>query len=303
MKFVSCNQFVLLLCNIPLNGQCLFLSIIHQLQQQTSSYPFPPSEHLHRLRFAVYHEFRNNINHYSKQLISQALHQGFHHEPTQDRYLLSFLIDSILDSQTIGGIEVIRALHRRFGWGFEVYRDQEGLFTLVPSTPDHPVLKLYHAPPFFDSIVEIVRSSETASINSTSQPQHLIAPSFKIGTYNLRGVADTTLQLMLDDLFTKLNFDIICVQETHLRTHRFETKGFAWVLGRQTFNRASRGVGFLIRKSLLPLCFSFQFPTINIGEMSIKDPRQLCQSLVIVCVHKLSDGDSASSRETGNYFN
>jgi hypothetical protein len=83
-----------------------------------------------------------------------------------------------------------------------------------------------------------------------------------------------------------------------MRAHRFDTKGYVWLMGPQTPNRASRGVGLLVRKSLFPLCASHKFPSINIGKLHIKDPT-ISRPFVLISVHKLSDGDSRSSLETG----
>jgi hypothetical protein len=289
MRLISYSSFVLLLSEIPLSGQCLFLSILHQLQLQSHDYSLPPEKHLKQLRLAAHHEIRCNLSDYNSFLLARA--QALNLPPSQR--LMSFLVESLLNPETIGGLEVIRALNLVYGWGFDIYRQHEGILSYLPAAYGLPTIRLYYSPPYFDSVVQVTRQI------IPSIPCATTVPSFTIATYNLRGVADPTQQIMLDDLCFKLKIDILCVQESHLRTHRFDSKSYAWIMGPQTANRASRGVGFLVRKQLMPLCTSFKFPTINIGELCIKDP-SLKRAVVVLSLHKLSDGDSRSSLETGN---
>lgn len=139
----------------------------------------------------------------------------------------------------IGDYHVVRALSQCLNVTIEVYT-QEGDKRIYPSpTSAQSTIHLFRYEAdddrfYYDSILDITPS---------------LAYSFTLGTWNLSGAATIEKRMAIDHLAVQHRIDILSVQETHLHSQDLVSEHYHWYLGSQVPGRASRGCGFLVRKT------------------------------------------------------
>lgn len=188
---------------------------------------------------------------------------------------------SIRLGHTDGGLRSVKALVVHFDYSFKIYA-ADGTLQIFPSTgSESPCIQLQQRFHYFDSVYG-------ATILSHGQ--------FKFGSWNLRGALNQNVRLLIDNLALSHGLDLVAVQETHLSSQSIETPNYSWLLGPQSSGRASRGCGYMIRKT-------FRFRT----SMLVHSPNILSlqlflpnfRPLTIINVHRFTNGDPAAPIEAG----
>lgn len=146
----------------------------------------------------------------------------------------------------------------------------------------------------FDSVISI---NPAKFINDPQiSPNQFVR--YNLATWNLNGATSTEKRLLIDHELKTHNISLACIQESHLWCSLVTSPNYYWLLGPQSLGRASRGLGFLISKSLYPTVLTHKFITPNIGYISLKPPF-MTQPLHIINVHKCNEGAPNSAIETG----
>lgn len=263
------GQFRLKLLGLPKNGDCLLISILHQMQLAEN---VPPdldliNSQVPRLRASVCGLLRDR------------------YRPGDQEIARKFVAPSC-----VGDYEVIGMLSQWLEVNIEVFKDDGNRRTYPASLPGRPVLRIYRSCQnshiSFDSVCAF-------TVLSSVQP---LGHSLHIGTWNLSGATSPEKRMVIDKIISDLGLDILCLQETHMYSQRLETAHYAWLLGPQTSRRASRGCGFAIRKGFRQP-YEFVSHSVNICQLTVTLPSRL--KLYLLCVHKTSEGAARSSLETG----
>lgn len=271
---VTNSRYTLRLAGIPQNGNCLVLSLIHQEQLEHRDFPLSPQSYIRALRLKL-----------SQILVNEA--RASHDDSRSWRYIWS---QSILSESIIGNVDVLRAFGRSRGIGVNLYFPDGHRILLPPEPGCVSVYSLYYQAPYFDSVLRVLPVSfASVAPDPTSR-------GLKMATWNLRGALNLEKRLAVDDLAKRFQLDVLCVQETHLTASVLETPNYEWLLGSQVTGRASRGCGFLISKGF-PFAVEFRSYSVNICQLKIKYSSS--SSIILVCVHRLSNGHPRSSIEAG----
>lgn len=96
--------------------------------------------------------------------------------------------------------------------------------------------------------------------------------SLRMSTWNVRGATDVVKRNLIDFELNKRKITICAIQESHLWSHSLSTANYKWMLGPQSQTRASRGLGFIVHRSLLSHDHHISFPNTNIGIFNYSVP-------------------------------
>lgn len=184
-----------------------------------------------------------------------------------------------------------------FGIHLYVYSgDTRYEYSMITDIPKPLIMHLYANCGGYDSVTKI----EIKRLVNNPKPQNQL--NLRFATWNVRGAATTQDHALIDYQLNKLKIDIAGIQESHLHSSKLETTHYIWLLGNQYQERASRGIGFLITKSIYPHVKQFIVITPNIAYLTLKAP-YMPSNLHFVTVHKMNDSSSESAIETGNNSN
>lgn len=239
----------------------MFLSVIHQQQLQTNIYRLPPSYNIQWLKASFIH------------------------------FVSSF-------SLNIGNVSsLLVALSNFLAIRIIAYSGNDR-FIYVPHSNEnvHLTAQIYCTDNIFDSVLHTIPQL----IINDLIPDYNKDPVLKIATWNLRGANSIEKRSQIDFVLHSEQLSVIAVQETHLRSSFLATPNFYWRLGPQYQTHASRGLGFLIAKAVNSYVIECVFVTPNLGFLRIRLPFTT-RDLVIINVHKLSNGSCESTIETGNF--
>lgn len=268
------GSYRLQLFDIPRTGNCLLLSVLHQVQLSKNDDAELAHNQLPQLRLLVC------------DLLTQRGDTG---DAEQSANFLS--------ENCVGGYPVIGVLSKLLEATIEVYLEDGNRRTYPSFRPDRPVIRIYkyhiNSQPYYDSITGLINISASESPQVRPRITNLC-----LGTWNVLGSTSIEKRLIIDELIHQQHLDILCVQESHLFAQNLETPHYRWLLGPQVITRASRGCGFLINKQL-DLAYNFKVHTNNICHLEITFTAE-APKLFIICIHKYSEGDIRSTIETGH---
>jgi hypothetical protein len=147
----------------------------------------------------------------------------------------------------------------------------------------------------FDSVIGIAVSSRFRNL-SDNYPQSFL----RMSSWNVRGATDIVKRNMIDYELNERKIFICGIQESHLWSHTLSSAHYNWILGKQSslLNRASRGIGFLVHKSLSNLNINISFPSSNIGVLEMYFP-SVSKPIYCVNIHKCNDNDNRGAIENG----
>jgi hypothetical protein len=249
-----------------------------------------PSSHPDNLYIALAHQLLLGSNTFDRPpdvlipLIRDKLYEFLEDNPTYDSTLIG-TIQSVCDCFAINVI---------------VYTaDDRYIFQPSNSSEIYSTVFLYSKPPnySFDSVFQTVVNVPFRNLTS------LVSRAFlRMSTWNVRGVTDNIKRNIVDFELINKKIWVCAIQESHLWSQRLSTANYQWMLGHQSQSRASRGLGFIVHRSIVHYITDVRFPTSNIGILTIKFPN-ISRPLYFVNVHKCSEGDVNSSLECGNTNN
>lgn len=208
------------------------------------------------------------------------------------------LSTTILSKEQVGDFEVVGVLSEWLCMTIEIFLENGNRRTYPSSAAGRPTLRVYRYEragfPYYDSII---RTSACTCPPHVVQGVPIVSHELRLGVWNLSGAANMEKRLIIDEIVSQQQIDIVCIQESHLYAQSIETSHYHWVLGPQTSNRASRGCGFLISKRLR-FRYSFKSYSVNICHLEVAFSSD-APPFYIICVHKHSEGAARSALETG----
>lgn len=258
------GNFRITLLGLPRSGDCLLASVLCQMQQVEGITPNIEQ---------VYTQVS-----FLRSIVCRILHD-------RSRACDEEMAREFCRPDCIGDYEVVNILCHWLDVNIEIFKD-DGNKRIYPAVHSgRPVLRVHRfqhdSHVYYDSVCSFIA--------------HRLE-ILKLGSWNLSGATSIEKRMVIDELISHHQLDILCVQETHLYAQSLSTARYDWKLGPQTQSRASRGCGFIVSKSFQHKV-EFESYSSNICQLTVTFGTNT--KLFILCVHKMSEGDGRSSLETG----
>lgn len=250
---------------IPGNGNCLFGSILHQMQCSTAS---PTFQNLKDSDFrkSVIDFIEQNIEYFRYFLINEA-HMVYDIITVTDDMLINKYILDLRKEGFWGGEVCIKAASMLTKRSIQVFQINHQVLNYEVENTEGIALRILFSTNHYDSIISIndevsqdngfIKSTEFQNLqNYATHISHDQEPVYRnkdlekirLATWNVRSASKGRKIDIIDQQLVDFNVDVAALQEVNVSAEQIISHNYCWYVSKSSRTNKSRGLAFAVRK-------------------------------------------------------